>query len=389
LRTADGERQVGSWQAGEPAAGLAHFARRFDDLDVEVGILEKRLATGSGDAKQTQDSARALANSLPTAAVLGDVAALAARLDALLAGSAEAAAAARERKAAERSQQAARKELLAVEAEQLGTESTQWKSAGDRLREILEEWKTIRGLDRKADDALWKRYSKARESFNRRRGAHFAELDRARAGARTRKEELVAQAEELATATDFPLVAGKFRELMAEWKAAGRAPREADDALWQRFKEAQDRFFAARSAASAGRDTEFTDNGAAKQALIVEAEAIDPSGDLDRVKAALRSVQERWDAVGKVPRELLQPLERRMRAVEDAVRAADESRFKRTDPEAEARAAQFGERAQQFEQQATKARAAGDERRASRAEEQVAQWREWAATAENAVSGNP
>ncbi|HYS37243.1 MAG TPA: DUF349 domain-containing protein, partial [Pseudonocardiaceae bacterium] len=30
VTTADGERAVGSWQAGEPAEGLAHFARRFD-----------------------------------------------------------------------------------------------------------------------------------------------------------------------------------------------------------------------------------------------------------------------------------------------------------------------------------------------------------------------
>ena len=59
---------------------------------------------------------------------------------------------------------------------------TQWKTAGDRLRMILDEWKTISGLDRKTDDALWKRYSAARETFNRRRGSHFADLDRERAG---------------------------------------------------------------------------------------------------------------------------------------------------------------------------------------------------------------
>ena len=50
------------------------------------------------------------------------------------------------------------------------------KSAGDRMRAILDEWKTVSGLDRKTDDALWKRYSAARETFNcRRRGSHFAD----------------------------------------------------------------------------------------------------------------------------------------------------------------------------------------------------------------------
>ena len=83
-----------------------------------------------------------------------------------------------------RAAQTARKEALAAEAEDLAANSTQWKAAGDRLREILDEWRTITGLDRKTDDALWKRYSAARETFNRRRGSHFAELDRERAGAR-------------------------------------------------------------------------------------------------------------------------------------------------------------------------------------------------------------
>jgi hypothetical protein len=387
LSTTEGERQVGSWQAGEPAEGLAHFGRRFDDLATEVTILEKRLASGGGDARQTQESARALLDGLPTAAVVGDVGTLGTRLEAVLAATEVAAAAAKEQKEAARAEQAAHKEALAVEAEELGTESTQWKAAGDRMREILEEWKTIRGIDRKTDDALWKRYSKAREAFNRRRGAHFADLDRERAVARTRKDELVAQAEALSTSTDFGATASQFRDLMAEWKAAGRAPREADDALWAQFKSAQDRFFAARNAAAGERDAEFGANGEAKQALIAEAERIDPARGLDQAKAALRSVQERWDAVGKVPRELVQSLEARMRTVEETVRGADDARWTRTDPEAEARAAQFRERVRAFEEQAAKARAAGKEKRAVEAEAQAAQWREWADAAEGAVGG--
>lgn len=385
LRTAEGERQVGSWQAGEPGEGLAHFGRRFDDLATEVTILERRVASGSGDARQTQDSARTLAASLPTAAVVGDVDALAARLQAVLERCEGAVAAAKARKDAARAAQLTRKESLAVEAEQIGSENTQWKVAGDRLRDILEEWKTIRGVDRKSDDALWKRFSKARESFNRRRGAHFAELDRERVVARTRKEELVAQAEELSASTDFARTAGRFRDLMGEWKAAGRAPRETDDLLWASFKAAQDRFFTARDAVNTEKGSELAGNGAAKQALLVEAEAIDPASGMDRAKASLRSVQERWDAVGRVPRELVQSLDSRMRAVEQKVRDADEARWKRSDPEAEARAAQFRERVTQLEEQAAKARSAGDQRRATEAAEQATQWREWADAAEGAV----
>ena len=90
------------------------------------------------------------------------------------------------------------------------------------MRVILDEWRTITGLDRKTDDALWKRYSAARDAFNRRRGSHFAELDRERAGAKQSKEQLCERAEALSTSTDWAGTAAVFREMLTEWKAAGR-----------------------------------------------------------------------------------------------------------------------------------------------------------------------
>lgn len=386
VKTADGERQVGSWQAGDATEGLAHFGRRFDDLATEVALLEARLTSGSGDARKTKTAATALAESLPTAAVIGDIDALATRLTAIIEHSDEAAAHAKEEKERVRHAHTERKEQLAAEAETLSAESTQWKAAGDRLREILDEWKTIRGVDRKVDDALWKRYSKAREAFNRRRGAHFAELDRERASAKTRKEELVTKAEALSDSTDWGGTAASFRELLTEWKAAGRAPREADDALWKRFKGAQDVFFAARNAAASERDSEFEENAVAKEALLAKAGNIDPSHDIEGARSALRDLQEKWDAIGKVPRERMQDLEGRLRSIEKKVRDAADSQWRRTDPEAVARAAQFRERVAAFEEQAAKATAAGKPRDAEKALAQAKQWREWAEAAEGAVS---
>lgn len=386
VKTVDGERQIGSWQAGDAAEGLAHFGRRYDDMATEVGLLEARLSSGAGDAKKTRAAAVALLESLPTAAAIGDLDALARRLDVVIAGSEKAAVAAKAEREHEREEHTHRKEELAAEAEQIGAESTQWKVAGDRLREILDEWKTIRGVDRKVDDALWKRYSKAREAFNRRRGAHFAELDRDRASAKVHKEELVERAEALSDSTDWGPTAGAFRDLLAEWKAAGRAPRDADDALWKRFKGAQDVFFAARNAAASERDAEFEDNAVAKEALLREAGNIDPARDLEAARNALRDLQEKWDAIGKVPRERMHDLEGKLRAIEKTVHEAVDSQWRRTDPEAMARAAQFRDRVAQFEEQAEKATAAGKTKDAEKALAQAQQWREWAEAAEGAVN---
>ena len=381
LISSAGERAIGSWQAGDTEAAFAHFGRRFDDLSTEVALMESRLSSGTGDARKIKSAAASLAESLPRASVLGDVDALAARLATIIEHADSAAAADKAKKEEYRAVQTARKEALAAEAEDLANNATQWKAAGDRLREILEEWRTISGLDRKTDDALWKRYSSARETFNRRRGSHFAELDRERAGARQAKEALCERAEELADSTDWGPTAAAFRELLTQWKAAGRASKDVDDALWNRFKAAQDAFFSARNAVSAERDAEFRANAEAKEALLAEAERLDTS-DLDAARAVMRTIGDKWDKIGKVPRERSAELERRLRAIEKKVRDAPSGGV---DPEARARADQFRERAEQFERQAEKAAAAGRTKDADAARASAEQWRQWADAAAEAL----
>src|SRR3954447_22273308 len=136
VRTADGERVVGSWQAGEPAAGLAHYGRRYDDLATEVALLEARLKAHTGNPSEIRAKAQGLAETIPTAAAVGDLDGLAARARAMVGTADSAAAEFRAEKAAARAAQVARKEALAAEAEQIAAESTSWKAAGDRLKAI-------------------------------------------------------------------------------------------------------------------------------------------------------------------------------------------------------------------------------------------------------------
>lgn len=386
VRTADGERAIGSWQAGEPDEGLVHYARRFDDMRTEVELLHARLMSGSGDPKQAATSAKHLLASIADAAVIGDLAALTARTEYIIVEAERALEANKKQRDAARAESVAHKQALVEEAEKIAEEATQWKPAGDRLRAILDEWKTIKGVDRKTDEVLWKRFAKARDAFNRRRGSHFADMDRQRNAAKAAKQALVDEAEQLSDSDDWADTASRYKQLMVEWKAAGRAPKESDDALWQRFRAAQDKFFSRRSAVFDERDAEFAENAKRKEELLAEAAAIDPATDLDGARAALHRIQDQWDQIGKVPRERIRELEAKLRAVEEKVRNAADTRWRRTDPEAEARAAQFRERVAQFEAQAAKAKAAGDKRRAEQAEAQAAQWREWLSAAEQALA---
>ncbi|MDO5031680.1 DUF349 domain-containing protein [Corynebacterium sp.] len=384
----EGERKIGEWQAGTAAEGLAHYGARYDDLSTEIELLESRLKAHPSEAQSIKATAAELREGLSTAAVIGDLAALDKRLGAVIEHSVEAGEQAEADKARRRSEAIAAKEKLAAEAEEIAANSTEWKAAGDRIRAILEEWKQIRGIDRKTDDALWKRYSRARDSFNRRRGSHFAELDRTRAAARRKKEELVERAEALKDSTNWGETARAYRDLMTEWKAAGRAPREVDDKLWAQFRAAQDHFFDARNAVNDERDKEFAENAAAKDALLSEYDPlIDPSKSIDGARAKLRELQEKWEEIGFVPRNQVREYEAKIEALEQRVAQAEESEWRRTDPEAQARAAQFQAKADEYTAQAEDAEAKGNTKKAEDLRAQAAQWQEFADVAAKAVQG--
>ncbi|GAB7043168.1 MULTISPECIES: DUF349 domain-containing protein [Catenuloplanes] len=383
-KTADGERVVGSWQAGTPEEGLAHFARRFADKVTEVDLIEARLKSGAADAAHSLASVKRLRAELAEAHVVGDVDGLAARLDRLTAQAEESAAAAKAAKETARTEAQARKVALVEEAEKIAAESTGWKAAGDRLKEILDEWKTIRGIDKKTDGELWKRFAAARDGFTRRRGAHFATLDGQRKQAQGAKEDLVKEAEALSSSEDWADTAARLKDLMTQWKAAPRASKEAEQRLWDRFRAAQDAFFSRRSEVFSARDAELKGNLERKQALLAEAEAVDVDADPKGAQNKLREIQGQWHDIGRVPRENMASLDRRMRAIEDKLRQAMDSAWRRTEPSANPLLAQMRDQVAEAEQRLERAKAAGDAKRIREAEKALESKQQFLKLAEQA-----
>jgi hypothetical protein len=374
--TADGEREVGSWQAGRPEEGLAYYARRFEDLSAEVTLLERRAEM---DPTRAAASATRLRENLATAAVVGDIGALERRLDAISAKTEELRAAAAAEKAEARAQATAEKTALIEEAERVAG-TNDWRKADEALRGLVDRWKTLPRLDRKTDDELWHRLSAARSSFQRRRRAHFAELDEKRKSSQTRKEELIAEAEKLSQSSEWGPTTTRFRQLMTDWKAAGGAPKGVEEALWTRFKAAQDEFFRRRNASRAERDAAQQANIDAKKALLAEAEAIDASKDLPGARKRLRDIQRRWEAAGPVPRDAAQGLDRRLAAVEDKVRGASDKRW-RPDPAESPLVQRLEESIAKLEKRIERARTAGQDREVADAEAALATQRGWLAQA--------
>jgi hypothetical protein len=390
VRTAEGERVVGSWQAGSPDEALAFFERKFAALETEVSLLEQRIATTDLSAAHAQATITRLLAALADAHAVGDLDGLRGRLEAmtgLVDHRREEHKAAREQA---RVHALETKERIVAEAEQIAAEATHWKISGERMRQLLEEWKAAPRGDRATETALWKRLSAARNAFTKRRRAYFAGLEEEREGAKVRKEKLAAEAEALASSTDWGPTASAFRELMRSWKEAGRADRSSEEELWTRFKTAQDTFFQARAQVLHAKDAELREHANVKTRLLAEAEKLVPVTDPRAARSTLRGIQERWEHAGSVPRDSHERLESGLRRVEEAVRKAEDTQWRRSNPEALSRARgtveQIRSAITQLEGQLSRAQENGDATAQQRAEEAIAARRSWLAEAERTLA---
>ena len=308
VRTSSGEREVGSYPGASPAEALSYFTRKYDELVAAADLLLQRVTHTDLAAREGSDGLAKLREQTAEAHVVGDLAALDARI-------AQIAAAVEAKKSSEGAERSAAREAGKVKREQLVAEAEkiagqpeskiQWKTSGTRMRELLDEWKSLQRtgpkLDRASETALWQRFSAARNSFDKARRVHFAQLEDTQSEARSAKEKLVKEAEALATSKDWAPTATAFKRLMDRWREAGRASRTDDDALWARFKTAQDSFFNAKDELVAAENEELKANLVIKEALLVEAEAILPITDGEAAQAALRVIAEKWEQAGKVP----------------------------------------------------------------------------------------
>ncbi len=375
VRTADGERLVGQYAAGSPSEALAFFTRRYATLATEVELVERRIGSASVSPEEGRTSLAKVREEITDAAAVGDLDKLLARLDALDPVLEQQRAAKKAERARRTEESRVRKEEIVTQAEKLAG-GKDWRNGANRLRDLLEEWKALPRLDRPSDDALWHRFSGARTTYTRARKTHFSELDEKHGEAKVVKQRLIKEAEALSDSTEWGPTSGKYRDLMTRWKEVGPAKKSEDDALWKRFRAAQDTFFSARDAANSAQDEEFEANARVKDALLVEAQALVPVKNLEAAKKAFRDIGERWEAAGKVPRSRMKDLDAAIRKVEQAIRGAEDAKWTSTDPEKSARADDMITKLEitiaKLESDLASARDSGDAKQVERLEEDLA-----------------
>lgn len=353
VKDGDSEREVGQFPNASKEEALALYARRFLDLKEKLDVFANRLNSGTIKPREIDESIKLLGEETKEPAVVGDVAALKAQFEQL-----KAQGAAKKEELANRRKEAVAKAVqertaIVEKAETLAAElgdNTNWRSTADKFRALFDEWQahqrnSVR-IDRADADALWKRFSAARTTFNQQRRKWAQARDNERAQAKAEKEAIIAEANDIKNSTDWGETSHKFNELMDRWKRAGRAGRSDDDALWAKFREAADTFFNARQADREQVNSSEKENLAKKEELLKQAEALVPVADEKAAKQArqkLAEIQDEWDQIGYVPRDDMRRIEDRLDAVDRQIKAVEDAAWKKSDPEADARKSSFEE----------------------------------------------
>ncbi|MCD1285019.1 MULTISPECIES: DUF349 domain-containing protein [unclassified Brevibacterium] len=385
--TPEGERAVGQYPDATGAEALEYFAKKYVELVEHSVHLRNRLSAGA-PGKEIVQAAKTLQESLPEANVVGDLRGLSGTLDTLVSDAEATDSQQAARAEAAKLEAAAEREEIVAEAESLAKrdpEKIQWKQSGARLRELFAQWKDKQRsgprLPRSVDQELWGRFSQARNTFEHKRKEFFAELDKVNSEGKRIKEKIVAEAESLSGSTDFRTVSQKYKDLMTQWKRAPRASRKDDDALWARFRAAQDVFFSARDAENAALDEEYKGNLEVKEGLLKKAQALLPITDPVAAKKQLRVIQDEWEDAGKVPRADVSRMEGGLRDVERALSEAEDAAWQRSNPETKARTSgalsQLDDSIAELEDKLTAAKSGGDEKAVTEAQAALDARRAW------------
>lgn len=343
VREGDQWRVVGQYPDGTPEEALAYFERKYADLASEVTLLEVRHRRGGASASDLRSTARTIRERLDGAAAVGDLASLEARVTSLEGALFEASAEEAQAQRAAVDAAVAEREGIVTEIEAIAAKdprSIQWKQTTADVAALFARWQEHQStgprLPKAVGQQLWKRFRDARAIVDKNRREFYSSLDEQHKSARDAKTRLVERAEALAPRGEDGISA--YRELLDQWKSAGRAGKKADDALWARFKAAGDVLYGARIERENADVEASKEKIEAKRALLDEAAAVAKEKDNAKARTLLTNIQRRWDEIGRVfPRDTERGLDDQLRKVETALKSREDEDWKRNNPETKAR----------------------------------------------------
>ena len=214
------------------------------------------------------------------------------------------------------------KQLLCEEAERLA-QSEDVVGAFAALQKLHEQWKEYGPVAKEYREAIWERFKAATAVVNKAYQAHFETLKESFAANLEAKEKLceeveaIACREDIKDAGEWNALSKQIEEIQARWKTIGFATKSANQKIYERFRAACDKFYAAKREYFLGIKNGMDANIAKKEALIAQAEQLKTSTDWKKATDQFISLQKQWKEVGAVPRKKSEQLWKRFRAACD------------------------------------------------------------------------
>jgi hypothetical protein len=167
------------------------------------------------------------------------------------------------------------------------------------VKELRNKWKAIGPVPHEKDAEIWNTFNDHCNIAYERCSEFFAKLDKEREANLISKEALCEKAEALQESTEWNKTAEALKALQAEWKTIGRAPKDKEDKVYNRFRTACDKFFNARKVYFGERDDSFSKVKEQKESVCAEVEEFDAaSADSKTIISFMRDMRGKWKALG-------------------------------------------------------------------------------------------
>lgn len=210
-----------------------------------------------------------------------------------------------------------------------------------KLQKLHDEWRETGPVANEFKESLWERFKAASSRINKQHQEHFEHLKAEQVKNLELKTELCVAAEELSgepftSRKEWNKASDRLLEIQKTWKTIGFAPKRDNTRIYERFREACNKFFEQKRAFYAEVKSEMDQNLQLKQELCAEAEALSMSEDWKKTTDELIALQNRWKQVGAVSRRHSDTVWKRFRAACDKFFERKAAHFSSIDNEHEA-----------------------------------------------------
>jgi len=190
------------------------------------------------------------------------------------------------------------------------------------LQKLHNQWREVGPVPNNDKESVWERFKEATRLINKKHQDYFKNLKDNQKDNLARKEQLCELAEQIAS-----MELGSHKEwteqteailnLQKDWRTIGFAPKKDNNRIYNRFRNACDKFFGHKRDFYAQNKELQDDNLKLKIEICEKAESMQESTDWKKTTNDLINLQKQWKGIGPVSRKQSDKVWKRFRAACD------------------------------------------------------------------------